>query len=511
MMGERVRRGLALIVSLFLAAISGSCASDRPRSPAPAYPERPSGFAPFDDADLRNPASWGFLNAHDPSIFHDPESGLFYAYSTDLQKGMYVTQGCQIRTSRDLIDWAFLGWALPGGTPEEAAEWANPVNLWAPDCVKAGSEYRLYYSASLFGKQRSAIGLAVSSSPEGPFVPRALVLKTDRGDPVNAIDPAVVYDEASGFWYMAYGSFWGGVHLLRLDPETGLVASGETGFGVQLACRPPSVSGAVEGPYLAFNRETGYWYLFVSYGSLSSNYNVRVGRSRSITGPYLDFNGIAMTDVSAPGESVGCKLTSGYRFADGQGWFALGHNSVLEHDGEWFLVHHVRPEGGQSWAYLNVRKMLWTEGGWPVANPLPYSGEREQALRVEDVAGNYDCVLFEDNPSDIVTPSVPLALKKDGSFVLKAREGKVCGRWTLSGLGRIDLAVDGKYKATDGKDLAIENKDSSTGGKDSPTGWSAELYALASWDPDRDSPAVSLTGMDCFGHGLWARKTVTLP
>jgi arabinan endo-1,5-alpha-L-arabinosidase len=465
---------------------------------SPVYPPRPEGFKPFDDSDLRNPASWGFLNTHDPSIFCDPDSGIFYVYSTDMQKGMYVTPGCQIRKSKNIVDWEFVGRALSGGEiPSDVAAWANPVSLWAPDCAKVGSEYRLYYAASLFGKQRSAIALAVSDNPEGPFVPRGIVLITKADDPVNAIDPAIATvsnfaDDGSsrgGKQYMAYGSFWGGIRLLELDPATGLLADGAAGagnsgdgFGVIIARRPSSVQGAVEGPYIIFNKDTGYYYLFVSYGSLSSNYNVRVGRARSIGGPYLDWHGTAMTDLSVPPDSVGYKLTSGFRFGSGQGWFALGHNSVLERDGEWFLVHHVRPEGGQSWAYLNVRKMLWTSDGWPVANPMPYAGEKEQPLEAEDLSGKYECVLFEDAPAADVTPSVPLELKKNGTFALKTARGKVGGKWRLSGDERIDLEAGS---------------------------WRAEVRALASWDPDQDAPTLSLTGLDGDGHCVWARRTVS--
>ncbi len=450
----------------------------------PVFPPRPAGFTPFDDTDIRAPAAWGFLNTHDPSIFFDAASGSYYVYSTDMQKGMYVTPGCQIRKSENLVDWSFVGRAIPGGEiPGDVAAWASPVSLWAPDCVKVGDEYRLYYAASLFGKQRSAIALAVARNPEGPFIPRGIVLETRAGDPVNAIDPAIVRDETSGRRYMAYGSFWGGIRLLELDESTGLLANGARdigdGFGVSLARRASSVQGAVEGPYIIFNRETGYYYLFVSYGSLSSNYNVRVGRSRVVAGPYLDYRGLAMTDLEASPESVGYKLTSGFRFGDGQGWFALGHNSVLQRDGEWFFVHHVRPEGGSSWAYLNVRKLLWTSDGWPVANPLPYAGETEQAVSSADVAGKYACVLFEDAPTAVVTASVALSLKKNGSFVLMAPSGKIRGSWSVLEANKISLQS---------------------------RGWRADVFALASWDPDADAPTISLTGIDRNGHGVWARK-----
>ncbi len=64
--------------------------------------------------------------------------------------------------------------------------------------------------------------------------------------------------------------------------------------------------------------------------SLFSNYNIRVARSKTIDGPYLDFHGQEMTDTSLPPNDVGLKILGGYTFNDGEGWVAPGHNSVLK-------------------------------------------------------------------------------------------------------------------------------------------------------------------------------------
>ncbi len=381
----RVPYVLALSLAVASLSFCPSCAlSSRARDGGgeelASYPGRPPVTRLFDYAGFRDSANWGLLNGHDPSVLRDGGEGLWYAYSTDAQRGMLAEPGCQIRRSRDLVSWEFVGRAFRD-VPAEAAEWARPAGLWAPDCVKVDGEFRLYYSASSFGKQRSAIGLAVASRPEGPFMPRGLVLKSDEGDPVNAIDPCVVLDRKSGEQWMAYGSFWNGIRMLRLDSATGLVAPDQDCFGIPIARRHESVRGAVEGAHISYNELTGFYYLFVSYGSLFSDYNVRVARSASVTGPYLDRDGHAMTDVSSPPDSVGFRITTGYRFGDRQGWMALGHNSAFEREGEWFIAHHARPEGGTSWPYLQIRRLFWTADGWPVASPHPYSfGFRRRAL-----------------------------------------------------------------------------------------------------------------------------------
>ncbi|NOY96774.1 MAG: arabinan endo-1,5-alpha-L-arabinosidase [Chlorobi bacterium] len=118
--------------------------------------------------------NWGPYNVHDPSIMYD--GGYFYSYSTDVAyRQQLLRTGAQIRKSRNLIDWEFIGWAF-NGTPSQAANYINQnggtpfESVWAPYIMKSGNEYRLYYSSSSTTPKLSAIGLAVSSKPDGPWV-----------------------------------------------------------------------------------------------------------------------------------------------------------------------------------------------------------------------------------------------------------------------------------------------------------------------------------------------------
>ncbi len=83
----------------------------------------------------------------------------------------------------------------------------------------------------------------------------------------------------------------------------------------------------MEGPYIVYNPTFRKYYLFVSYDSLFEDYNVRVARSDSITGPYVDMNGHDMADTRyLPQYEIGNKILGGYQFSEGEGWIAPGHN-----------------------------------------------------------------------------------------------------------------------------------------------------------------------------------------
>ena len=155
----------------------------------------------------------GLWLTHDPAIYQDDVTGDYYIYGTD----------AIAMKSPDLIHWKNLGKVVPE-PPAESQEWVGTKHIWAPDMVKVGDEYRLYCSNSSFGSQKSCIFTAVSDKPEGPFEPKDCVLKTDESMPVNGIDANIIRDVKTGEMYMVYGSFWGGIHILKLNEQTGLAA-----------------------------------------------------------------------------------------------------------------------------------------------------------------------------------------------------------------------------------------------------------------------------------------------
>lgn len=421
----------------------------------------------------------GGLFSHDPAIFYDDNSGYFYTYSTDAGPRFREGIGGQIRRSKDLINFEFVGNALKDGViPREVFAHTKASGVWAPDIIKYGNEYRLYYTASSFGSKYSAIGLAVADNPEGPFEHKGIVIKSTKESPVNAIDANIVTEEGTGEHYLVYGSFWGGIRILKLDKSTGFAA--EEGYGISIARRSTLANTAIEGPYIRYNKETGYYYLFVSYDSLSDMYNVRVGRSRCITGPYLDHNGNDMTNTVLPPNHVGLKLTTGYSFKPGKGFLALGHNSVLKHGDEWFMVCHARYEDDHRRHTLNIRKMLFDDFGWPVVSPALYSGEKLMEISEGDarriITGSYQRIDFVDDAREFCEKPSMMELLEDGT----ARMPAVRGRWEYD---RMKSVVTVTYNGVMEKYFLLPAKDREEGG---------DTYVL--------------TGRNMSGNGIWCKK-----
>ncbi len=286
--------------------------------------------------------------AHDPSTILK-ENGRYYVFSTG--------RGIPTKSSPDLIRWIngpAVFTSLPAWTTNAVPGYRG--HTWAPDVLRADGLYRLYYSVSTFGKQVSAIGLTTSptldpASPDHRWTDRGPVLQSTNGSPFNAIDPAVTVD-ADGKHWLAFGSFWKGLYLVQLDPKTGL----------RLDANSPvhrlAWNDAIEAPTLT--QHGGFHYLFVNWGrccrGTNSTYEVRVGRSRAITGPYLDRDGRDLVDGG------------GSPFLETTGRFiGPGHLGLLSEGGtNWFSYHYYDANtNGRSG--LALGQLEWSEAGWPVA------------------------------------------------------------------------------------------------------------------------------------------------
>ncbi|RKL66840.1 arabinan endo-1,5-alpha-L-arabinosidase [Salipaludibacillus neizhouensis] len=346
------------------------------------------------DALSKSPMNWGSYNCHDPSIFK-ASSGTYYIFSTDTKSHSNTHTfpgGCQIRTSEDLVQWTWKGTALDG-VPSEAYAWTSAQGLWAPEVAFWDNVYHLYYSASQFGKNQSFIGLATSNSIEGPWEEQGVVVKTKNGvSAPNAIDANIVFDKQEEP-YLCYGSFFGGIYLKKLDRQTGKPLS--EGDGSCIAKRDNITrEGAVEGPYIYYHSQHDYYYLFVSYDSLFTNYHIRVGRARSIEGPYFDSKGFMMTNDSVEvADEVGEKILSGYCFSDETGWMAPGHNSILDDGEQTFLVHHARELNEKDLFSLHIRELKWLSDGWPVVAIERYKRIPDDDMSLSPV-GMYEGFLF---------------------------------------------------------------------------------------------------------------------
>jgi arabinan endo-1,5-alpha-L-arabinosidase len=294
---------------------------------------------------------------HDPAIIR--EGSTYYVFATNYFAGRLLPIFC----SEGLRDWTFCANVF-----DRVPDWAldevpGAAGIWAPDISYTNGEFRLYYSVSTFGSNRSVIGLATNttldpSSPEYRWVDRGRVVGSTRADDYNAIDANVAEDADGGLW-LAFGSFWSGIKMRRLDRETGMVSAADTTL-YSLASRPPPQSTAIEAPFIV--RKDEWYYLFVSFDlccrGVDSTYKVMVGRSRRITGPYEDKRGRPMT------EGGGSRVVRGTAR-----WRGPGHPAVLiEPSGDLLAFHAYHGVTGAP--ALQISTLVW-EDGWPRAGKLP--------------------------------------------------------------------------------------------------------------------------------------------
>lgn len=254
----------------------------------------------------------------------------------------------------------------------------------------------------------------------------------------NAIDPTI-YTDTDGKMYMCYGSWSGGIFTLELDKTTGKCIhpkSGQTADGRMVdSYFGTKISGGYgksgEGPFIEYNADTGFYYLWITYGGLTSTggYNMRVGRSRSPLGPFVDPSGKDMVLPSNPDlNSVGLKVMTNYKFSSlPRAYMAPGHNSVLQDsDGQWYLVNHTRFDDGAEFHEVRVHAMHFNEAGWPVVMPYEYSGETwsDAGFEPASLAGTYEFINHGSATDGKITSAQNITLNPDGTI-----SGSVSGTW----------------------------------------------------------------------------------
>ncbi|HEY7883407.1 MAG TPA: family 43 glycosylhydrolase, partial [Cellvibrionaceae bacterium] len=271
------------------------------------------------------------VSIHDPVMIR--EDGTYYLFSTG--------PGTTFYRSDDKVEWQ-----LQGRVFDTEPKWARDVapgfsgHLWAPDIIEKDGDYYLYYSVSAFGRNTSAIGLTVTktldaSSPDYRWEDQGIVIQSvPHRDNWNAIDPHVVVDDEGAAW-MSFGSFWGGLKLFKLNEQWNAPAEPAEWYTIAKGDRPALIDDAYAGPVELeapfIFKQNGYYYLFISLGKCcrgaESTYHLAVGRSKTVTGPYIDREG---TDLAAGGGTVVLKGNAK--------WPGLGHNSAYTFDGKDYLV-----------------------------------------------------------------------------------------------------------------------------------------------------------------------------
>jgi arabinan endo-1,5-alpha-L-arabinosidase len=423
---------------------------------------------------------WTTNFTHDPAITKVDD--WYYVFSTDYMVGAAPKPGIQIRKSKDLIHWEFVGRVFDQ-VSTEAWEWTKGTTFWAPDIVEMNNRYFLYYSVSEVGKRNSYIGLATSDSIEGPWKDEGAVFKSKEGDEytVNAIDPNIILDKEGNAW-MVYGSYFGGIFITEIDKNTGkLKSEGEEGT---LIAQRKNMNFGIEGPEIMYNPDTDYYYLTISYEWLEDTYNVRTARSRSITGPYVDYNDKDMIDTTDESFNTGNKIVGSYSFGTDEGWQGTGHNGLFEENGEYFLLHNARAVEDIYWSHLHVRKILWTEDGWPVVSPERYAGEKEQVIKEKHIIGDWEKILlvrYDDN----LQSAQPIKLLANGK--IEEKSGK--SNWELTGENTLKLSIYEPGIAPDDY-------------------WRYTLKVIPGWDWENWNGTLVFTGMDQEGTVLWGKKII---
>ncbi len=311
-------------------------------------------------------------DCHDPVVaFCD---GTYYMFTT----------GMGVMSSPDQKKWK-----RENSVFTKLPQWAVDKGFrgmpWAPDIIFHDGLWHIYYSCSKFGKNTSAIGVATNKtlnpdSPDFKWEDQGMVVESIPGrDEWNAIDPNVIIDENGDGW-MVFGSFWRGIKMFKLDETLTRMAEPQEWYPVARrpeGTAPDTVSsdtavssdprgkdfdagnGAIEAPFLF--KHGDYYYLFVSFdlccrGALST-YNVVVGRSKNVYGPFYDKDGVSMM------ESGGTHVLQ----PNGQ-YSGVGHCAVVTFDGKDYIYCHAYNKDYDYASKLIVREVNWSEDGWPVVN-----------------------------------------------------------------------------------------------------------------------------------------------
>jgi len=301
------------------------------------------------------------VSIHDPALIKEGDT--YYLFSS----GPGITFYC----SKDMKSWRLGGRVFPGDPA-----WARSVaplfngHVWAPDIIRHGGKFYLFYAVSSHGQNSSAIGVTVNrtldpDSPDYHWDDRGIVLRSvPNRDLWNAIDPNVVFDEAGTPW-LCFGSFWAGIKLVRLDLSLTKVAEPQEWYSIAKRERSVLVDdrrpgpAEIEGPFIF--KKGDYYYLFVSWGlccrGKDSTYRIMVGRSKNIRGPYLDREGKSMA------EGGGTLVLAGN--AD---WAGPGHNSAYTIDGKDYIVFHAYEVADGGLQKLKIAEINWDDQGWPVVD-----------------------------------------------------------------------------------------------------------------------------------------------
>lgn len=463
------------------------------------------------------------VSVHDPSIIKDPDTGMYYVFgshmawakSSDLKNWETFTNN--INSDYETIFASEFAWAALGDSVYDPAG-----NLWAPDVIWNEEMGKWCMYMSINGcSWNSSIVLLTADSLEGNWTRVGTVVysgmssgsyvhdlaRTDytlvTGETTlnsrylttpyyckdnntyttltdwnyrygtHAIDPCVLYDDDGNLW-MSYGSWSGGISMIRLNNSTGLRDYSVTypyESGVSDPYNGYKLAGGsgVSGEASYIQKIGNYYYLYVSYGGFLANggYNMRIFRSNKINGPYADLSGndARYPDSSRAGTingSVGIRLMSYYKWSYMEyGYCAQGHNSCfVDEDGKAYVIYHTRFNDGTETHQMRVHQLFTTENGWLVAAPFEYTGETLTGnLSNTDVAGTYEVLIHgsTDYANLECVEGISLTLNangtitgdKTGSWAWSSAKGAPYATLTLDGVSYTGVFIEQQKESSD--------------------------------------------------------------
>lgn len=571
--------------------------------------KRPENYKPEQSAvkiekpDIITPVGDGYLGSFaaydikDPSIIYDKNSGYYYCFGSDNV----------VIKSTDLVNWGGRTTYFPhneNSTSNAVMTFSafDSVNEWAkqhgysddevysdsnqdrtplaPDIVKVGDTYYLYFSLSktaeanesaifcvktddlekaIRDKDWEDVGLVINSCGRHA----GTQITTDENgkekkknvtaayDDANAVHPCVVYTQDG--LYLAYGGYYGrgniqgAIYLLELDKKTGLLKAGSTvnaqgptistlhgGKGMTAGTlianpgRIPALSkkdgSLVSGCDIAYHGDTGYYYMLLTYGTQSSNYNIRLARSKNIAGPYLDISGSNMAEfengIGKSQYSKGTVLMGGYNFLQSSagsvlysniGRASIGSPCMIQIGSKWYIAsqsqiyYKVNADITTGAAQadelamdinadpsLEIREITWSKDGWPMAQPEVYAGTAaNKSVKMADLYGNWDIVIFDryGNADDYK------AVERSTSQVLTLHEGAVISRNDIASKKALNTAgvltkAKGYYTVT------IDSME-------------YRIYPSATWDWELSEGSIVFTGYGADGSTIWGKKNMS--
>jgi len=301
------------------------------------------------------------IHVHDPDMIQDP-SGTFWLYGTHNTLASSSDMATFSAASAGDISPDFSWWAAENTTGTNGR-----TDIWAPSVMYANGMYYQYYAIPIYdppptvdtNQSAAVIALATGTSPAGPWTDSGKVISscgTASGctTTFNAIDPAPYVDTA-GNWWLSFGSWHDGIHVLQLDSSTGLrLASNATLYDI--ARRGAGEEGSFIFPYTVGG--TLYYYYFASTNvccqGINSTYRIIVGRSISPTGPFHDRGGLDLMDGG------GTILLSTHGTIYGP-----GGQSVLLVGSRPLMVYHYYDGTNAGTPTLGMNDLQFDSDGWP--------------------------------------------------------------------------------------------------------------------------------------------------